>query len=245
MYSTQSNRSISATPAKMNDRAQHERAEDAPEQHPVLVLLRHTEVRSGSAPRRTRCRWSGSSRSGSPRRTRRSRRRRTTTTTTSEKARPQPIHTADSIAASLVSNLVRFLVDDQEVDEQQRDDDRQQRTPVPGLDVEDGEFVACGALGGEQPASHPWNPGGREVGHMGATLPRRTRIEPRPLRNRRARLRDLSRVPSDRRARPGPALRCCRSRAPRTPSRAARSGCGSGSRPSPVLRSRRPSPRRS
>ena len=35
---------MSATPAKMKMRAQHERAEDAPEQHPELVLRGHDEV---------------------------------------------------------------------------------------------------------------------------------------------------------------------------------------------------------
>ena len=59
---------------------------------------------------------------------------------TNVNARPMPIHTADSIAASRVSDLVGLPVDDQEVHEQQHEDERQQRQPHPRGDVDVDEL---------------------------------------------------------------------------------------------------------
>ena len=55
------------------------------------------------------------------------------------KARPIEIQTADSIAASLKRDDVRGAVDEQQVDDDERGDEPEQREPVPRLDVEVGE----------------------------------------------------------------------------------------------------------
>ena len=58
------------------------------------------------------------------------------------------IQTADSIAASFVVHLVRLAVQHEQVDEQQRDDQREQRDPLPGVDRDVDELAA--ALSGRQ-----------------------------------------------------------------------------------------------
>ena len=127
--SIHSNRSIERDAGEDEDGPQHERAEDAPEQHAELVLRRARRRTEDHRPHEhvvdrealldqvageySPAAWPPCHRS-----------------TTRPNARPIAIHTALSIAASLIGDDVRLAVEHEQVDEQQRGDEREEARPT-------------------------------------------------------------------------------------------------------------------
>ena len=143
-------RSISATPAKMKIALEHERAEDAPEQHPVLVLAGHGEVAEDQRPDEDvvdaqalldevarHVLTGGLAAEGPPHHER-------------EPETDRDPH-ARFDRRFLRLDVVRLAVEHEEVDEQQHQDQPDQRRPHPGFDIEIGEVLGRRrTVGGEK-----------------------------------------------------------------------------------------------
>ena len=124
------------------DRPHDQRAEDAPEQHAVLVLRRHEEVAHDQRPHEdvvdAQALLDQVARHVLAGRLR----RRTTTRSRTRRPSPQPIQTADSIAASLVCTSWASLCTTSRSISSSAMMIAEQHRPVPELDVELDE-VAC------------------------------------------------------------------------------------------------------